>query len=110
MGIVMNSRANANTIRDYCDNVFTQICNGKPLHGHSDLTISSILGVVTLEDVIERQLRVDITDEKDRDNAKLKLQRENSFSSHNLKLELSKKYSVQSTEDLHLGHNEDGIY
>lgn len=72
--------------------------------------MSSILGVVTLEDVIERQLRVDITDEKDRDNAKLKLQRENSFSSSNLKLELIKKYSEKANDDTNDEHHEDGIY
>lgn len=53
---------------------------------------------------------MDITDEKDLDNAKLKLRRENSFSHTNLKLELSVKYSEKGLNDSHDEHHEDGIY
>ena len=49
-------------------------------------------------------MRVDITDEKDRDNAKIKLKRENSLTYSNLKLELSRKYSEQANADTQADH------
>jgi hypothetical protein len=69
MGIVCKDREDAHDLRDFCDDVHTAILGNKTLPPPFIINESSIVGVLTLEDVIERQLRVDILDERDRESA-----------------------------------------
>lgn len=72
MGIVCAGKVGAHFFRDFCDHVHTQmknLNNATPSVGEFDFEGKTILGVVTLEDIIERTLRIDINDEGDRDEA-----------------------------------------
>lgn len=71
MGIVCETREIAHSIRDFNDYVHTQlVVEGKePQVVRFDLKDKKILGLLTLEDVIEKTLRIDIADEGDLDEA-----------------------------------------
>lgn len=71
MGIVCETREIAHSIRDFNDYVHTQLrVEGKePSLLNLDLEDKLILGLLTLEDVIEKTLRVDIADEGDLEEA-----------------------------------------
>jgi hypothetical protein len=71
MGIVCETSEIAYSIRDFNDYVHTQLrVEGKePQVANFDLKNKKILGLLTLEDVIEKTLRVDIADEGDLDEA-----------------------------------------
>ena len=69
MGIVCETRSDASNMRDFCDDVHTQILNDRPLPQHSEIEAEAMIGVLTLEDVIECQLKLDIIDERERDAA-----------------------------------------
>jgi hypothetical protein len=108
MGIVCDQRSDAGTLRDFCDDVHTQILNERVLPPPSEISESSMIGVLTLEDVIERQLRLDIIDEIDRDEAiSSLLLKSGDMKTMNYKPLLEHKYETEAT----LGpEDKDGIY
>jgi hypothetical protein len=71
MGIVSTGKIGANSFRDFCDFVFTKMRSDLkvPDVSHFSLQVSTIVGVLTLEDIIEGTLRIDINDESDRSSA-----------------------------------------
>jgi hypothetical protein len=76
MAIVAKDRDGAEKMRNFCDKLHGEISIGKkitPLTTEElkQLTKVDILGVLTLEDVIEKILHIDIKDEKDREQAAL---------------------------------------
>mgnify|MGYP002634210851 CR=1 FL=1 len=65
MGIVCETNEVALFIRDFSDYVHTQIRVEGKQPELKDFSNKKIVGVLTLEDVIEKTLRVDIADEGD---------------------------------------------
>ena len=66
-------------MRNFCDRLHSELAAGKKITPPTSEELSSldqviIIGVLTLEDVIEKILRIDIHDEKDREKAVLALQ------------------------------------
>ena len=70
MAVVCQDSKSAQTLRDYTDKAHTSIKEGKSRLSYlaepnrEDVTV---LGILTLENVIERVLLTEIHDEKDRD-------------------------------------------
>jgi hypothetical protein len=75
MGVVCESKQVAVFFRDFCDYVHTQLKveNLQPKVEQFNFSGKQIVGVLTLEDVIEKTLRVDIVDEGDREEAMMKM-------------------------------------
>ena len=74
MAIVCKDRDGASQMRNFCDKLHGELSTGKKITPPSaeeleDLKQVVIIGVLTLEDVIEKILRIDINDEKDREKA-----------------------------------------
>ena len=74
MAIVCKDRDGASQMRNFCDKLHGELSTGKKITPPSaeeleDLNQVVIIGVLTLEDVIEKILRIDINDEKDREKA-----------------------------------------
>lgn len=79
MAIVCKDRDGASQMRNFCDRLHGDLSAGKkitPPSAEEFAALNSviIIGVLTLEDVIEKILRIDIHDEKDREKAVLALQ------------------------------------
>lgn len=79
MAIVCGDEKTARNLSLFSDNLHAELLANKiipPLDrlGQIQLGEASILGLLTLEDVIERILRVDIVDENERDQAVAALQ------------------------------------
>lgn len=78
MAIVCNDREGASHMRNFCDKLHGDLSTGKKIAPPSseEMTLLNkviIIGVLTLEDVIEKILCIDIHDEKDREKAVLAL-------------------------------------
>jgi hypothetical protein len=74
MAIVCKDREDAGKMRNFCDKLHAELSVGKkltqPTKEEADqLNQVVVIGVLTLEDVIERILQIDIADEKDRERA-----------------------------------------
>lgn len=71
MAVVCNDAKSAQSLRDYTDKVHTSIKEGQNklllLQDHTNVENVRVIGIVTLENVIERVLLIDINDEKDRE-------------------------------------------
>jgi hypothetical protein len=79
MAIVCKDREGASQMRNFCDKLHAELSTGKKITPPSadELELLKqvlIIGVLTLEDVIEKILRIDINDEKDREKAVQALQ------------------------------------
>lgn len=76
MGIVCDSAESARSLRNFTDKVLSGVSSGQ-LYTVSETLMGeltndiAVLGVLTLENVIERILQMDIKDEKDVDKMKI---------------------------------------
>jgi Mg2+/Co2+ transporter CorC len=75
MGVVCESKQVAVFFRDFSDYIHNvlKVEDTKPKLEQFKFAGKRIVGVLTLEDVIEKMLRVDIVDEGDREEAILKM-------------------------------------
>lgn len=71
MGIVCEKAENASSMQRYADMIHTTLIAGMeaPEPPKQIKDINGVLGVLTLEDIIEKLLQVDIIDETERDLA-----------------------------------------
>ena len=78
MGVVCESKQVAAFFRDFSDYIHTQLKveDMHPKLEHFKFGGKRIVGVLTLEDVIEKMLRVDIVDEGDREEAIMKMKQD----------------------------------
>ena len=74
LAIVCEDRPSANNLRDYCDNLHLNLSRSKSAKevkaddkDKINQLHESIIGLITLEDVIDHVLKITIRDEKDYD-------------------------------------------
>lgn len=77
MGVVCETRTDARCLRDFSDDVHTALLNDRDLPKELTSSAKSMIGVVTLENLIERVLGQDINDELDREKALRRLRAKN---------------------------------
>jgi hypothetical protein len=71
MGMVCDSAESAKILRDFSDKVLSEVIQNEKYEANNDeideVRDVNVLGLITLENVIERILQMDIKDEKDLD-------------------------------------------